>query len=451
MTEHHGRNSSARVATEVRMVGRVLLLVPVLVVLGAIRPPDVSPAPASQNQERWIGTWATAAQPAHPESAEVFRNQTIRLIVHLSAGGSRVRIKLSNVFGNQPLPIGRVRVARRTTAANIDPASDRAVLFDGKPSTTIPARAAVASDPIELDVPALSDLAVSLFFDRPAAATTSHLLALQTSYVAAETGDVTAETTFPTTRTISSWPFLTGVDVVASPGAAAIVAFGSSTTDGDGSTEDTNRRWPDILAKRLHTPAGAGRALGVLNTGIIGNRLLHDSPRGAGNPFGPILGQAGVTRFERDVLGQSGARYVVIGLGGNDLTFPAFPFTPASEQVTVAAIVDGYRRLIARAHEAGLRVIGTTLTPFEGARFTGAGLDVVTYSPERDRQRQAVNEWIRTARAFDAVVDFDAVVRDPGRPTRLLPAFDSGDHLHVNDSGNQAQANAIPLSLFETR
>jgi lysophospholipase L1-like esterase len=308
----------------------------------------------------------------------------------------------------------------------------------------------VVSDPVDLEVPALSDLAISLFFPQTTEALTTHSLALQTNYVSAETGDSTAEAKFPVAKTIVSWPFLTGVDIVASSRGAAIVAFGSSTTDGDGSTKDANRRWPDVLAERLQKSPEGTSELGVLNEGIIGNRLLNDSPRQASNPFGPALGQAGLTRFERDVLAQSGVKYVVVCLGVNDILFPAFPFTPPTERVTAATIIAGYHRLIIGARHKGIRVIGTTIPPFEGATFSGAGLNVTFYTPERESARQAINDWIRNSAEFDAVVDFDEVLRDPGRPTRLLPAFAVEDHLHVNDAGNVAQANAISLALFRT-
>ena len=431
------------------MINRCLLSVSALVLLGAIETPVATPrAGARLAVPGFVGTWAAAAQPARPGSVQTFRNQTLRLIVHVSAGGKMARIRLANTFGEQPLTIGSAHIARRKTAADIDPASDRVLLFRGRPSTTVAARSTVVSDPVDLDVLPLSDLAISLFFPRPAVAATSHSLALQTSYVSAESGDSTAAATFPVARTIVSWPFLVGVDVAASSRGAAIVAFGSSTTDGDGSTSDANRRWPDVLAERLQRSGDGSAELGVLNEGIIGNRLLNDSPRRAGNPFGPMLGEAGLTRFERDVLAQPGVRYAMVCLGVNDILFPAFPFTPPDESVTASDIIAGYRRLIARAKTKNVRIIGTTIPPFEGATFSGAGLNLTFYTSERERARQAVNDWIRHGGAFDGVVDFDEVVRDPSRPTQLLPAYAADDRLHVNDAGNVAQGNAIPLALF---
>jgi len=404
---------------------------------------------AGRDGQQWIGTWATAAQPDAPANSQTFRNQTVRLVVHGSAGGKKLRIRLSNIFGEKPLMIGSAHIARRSAAADIDPASDRILLFRGQSSTTVPARSMIVSDPVDLEVPALSDLAVSLFFPETTVATTSHRLAKQTNYVSPETGDVTAEAKFLVSKTITTWPFLTGVDVVASSRGASIVAFGSSTTDGDGSTRDLNRRWPDVLAERLQKQSGGTAELGVLNEGIIGNRLLYDSPQQAASPFGPILGESGMTRFERDVLDQPGVKYVLICLGVNDILFPAYPFTPASEIVTPEHIFAGYRQLIARAHRKGIHVIGTTIPPFEGSTFIGSGLNLTLYTPEREKARREVNEWILHSGKFDGVVDFDAVTRDPARPTQLLPAYAAEDHLHVNDAGNVAQGNAIPLALFQ--
>ena len=411
-------------------------------------------APQSGAQTRWIGTWATAPQADIPALVQTFRNQTLRLIVHISAGGKKVRVKISNTFGDRPVLIGAAHIARRANGADIDPASDRTVKFGGHSSTTIAARGMVVSDPVDLDVAALSDLAISLFFPESAVATTSHILALQTNYISAEAGDATAAVKFHFAKTIDSWPFLTGVDVAASPRGATIVAFGSSTTDGDGSTDDANRRWPDVLAERLQEAGERKAELGVLNEGIIGNRLLADSHSlgQAGGPFGEALkkygealGDAGLARFDRDVLAQAGVKYVVLLLGINDILFPG-SFTPASESVGAHSVISGNRQLLARAHKKGIRVIGTTIPPIEDATFRHP--EIHFFTPEKESVRQEVNAWIRTGGEFDAVVDFDEVVRDPGHPARLLPLYDSGDHLHVNDAGNVAQGHAFPLNLF---
>jgi len=402
-----------------------------------------SPAVAAGKQ--WIGTWATAPQPAAPGPPQTYRNQTLRLIVHTSAGGAAVRIKVSNTYGDRPLVLGAAHIARRVAEANIDPTSDRSLTFHGRGSTTIPARGMAVSDPVNLDVASLSDLAVSLFFPETSDATTLHSLAQQTSYVSADTGDSTAAATFPVAKTIRSWPFLTGVDVQATSRGAAIVAFGSSLTDGDGTTRDSNGRFPDVLAARLQNHPG-GRAVGVLNEGIIGNRLLAGSPGDA--QFGALLGDAGLARFDRDVLRQAGVRYVIVGLGINDILFPGV-FTPIADAVSADAIIAGLRQLIARAHRKGVRVIGTTNPPFEFATFNGKDLGI--YTPEREAVRVQVNAWMLTTHEFDAVVDLDQVLRDPSRPTRLLPQYDSGDHLHPNNAGCIVEANAFPLALFERR
>jgi len=395
----------------------------------------------------WIGTWATAAQPAIPKSVQTYHNQTLRLVVHISAGGNKVRIKLSNIYGDKPLVIGAAHIARRSSAADIDPASDRTLKFQSLASITIPAGAMVVSNPVELDVPALSDLAISLFLPESTEAKTVHSLAKQTSYLSPETGDATAAAKFPVGKPIRTWPFLTGVDVEAAPGSFSIVALGSSLTDGDGTTTDTNGRWPDVLAARLQKDSGRRVEIGVLNEGIIGNRLLHDSPKAAGNPFGDALGESGLARFDRDVLTQSGVKYVVLGLGINDILFPAFPFTPSGETVTADQIIAGYRELIARAHKKGIRIIGTTNPAFENSDFQGFVTSFFT--PEREAQRQKVNSWIMTSGEFDGAVDLDKVLRDPSRPTQLLPAYDSGDHLHPNNAGCTVEANAFPITLFK--
>src|SRR5205085_6021711 len=394
---------------------RWMLLVSALTVVVLVMASSTNTSSTSVNRDgtRWIGTWATSAQHFVPESLQTYRNQSLRLIVHTSVGGKKVRIKISNTFGDQPLLIGGAHIARRTAAADLDPASDRTLVFHGNSATTVSARSMVVSDPVELDVPALSDLAISLFLPETTTATTLHVLALQTSYVSPDMGDFMAAVKFPVAKTIHSWPFLTGVDVAAAPRGAAIVAFGSSLTDGDGTTLDTNRRWPDVLAERLQKEAGPKAALGVLNEGIIGNRLLSDShsPRQAGGPFGavleqlgPALGEAGLARFERDVLAQAGVKYVIVGLGVNDILFPG-SFIPATESVSAQSLIAGNRQLIARAHKKGIRVIGTTIPPFENAIFRAPLISFST--PEKEKVRQEVNAWIRNSAEFDAVVDFD--------------------------------------------
>jgi lysophospholipase L1-like esterase len=430
------------------------LLVSALVGLGSTNRPTASSAGLDPSGSRWVGTWATAPQFSGTASVDNYANQTVRLIVHTSLSGRKARVKISNLYGDQPLEIGAAHIALRTKDAEIDPASDRSLRFRGQASTTIAAHAVAVSDAVDLDIPPLSDLAISLFLSKPTAVTTLHTLAKQTSYLSTAIGDSTADVRFPAAKTIRTWPFLTGVDVMTSSNGAAIVAFGSSTTDGDGSTTDANRRWPDVLAERLQKAGGRYAELGVLNLGIIGNRLLFDihSPRQAGGPFGevldqlgPRLGDAGVKRFDRDVLDQAGVRYVILVLGINDVLFPG-SFIPASERVTAEAVIAGNRQLIARAHKKGIRVIVTTIPPFENALFTKSTISFST--PEKEQVRQQVNAWIRSSREFEGMADFDAAVRDPSHLAQLRPTYDAGDHLHVNDAANVAQASAIPIEVF---
>jgi lysophospholipase L1-like esterase len=378
--------------------------------------------------EQWVGTWGTApAGPPLETTTQVFTNQTLRLIVHSSIGGNRVRIRVSNEFGATPLRVGAAHVALRAGDANIAAGSDRALSFSGFEGITIPPGAAVLSDPVELTVPALSDLAVSLYLPGEARATTIHGTALQTNYISLP-GNFVAAPTFPTDRTIMQWPFLTEVDVTSN--GAAIVTLGNSITDGTRSTPDTNNRWPDWLARRLQITrdTGINSRLSVVNRGISGNRLLSNPPMGS------LAGRSAQERFDRDVLATAGVRYMTVLIGINDIGNSTL-----DAPVTVNDLIAGYRQLIARAHAKGIAVFGGTLTPIQGAGY---------YSPEKDVVRQAVNNWIRSSDEFDGVIDFDAVTRDPANPLRFNPAYDSGDHLHPNDLGYQAMGNAVPLELF---
>ena len=432
------------------------LLAAILLIPGFARAAGQPKAVESTKGEHWIGTWAAAPQSMPAAPATAYKSQTLRLIIHCSAGGKMVRIRLANVFGDQAVKIGSAHIALRTEGANIDAKSDRALTFAGKQSAQIAPHATLVSDAVELDVAPLSELAISLFLPESTTVTTGHLLAKQTNYVSAEGGDSSAAASFPVGKTITFWPFLTGVDVVASSRAATIVAFGSSLTDGDGSTRDANRRWPDVLAERLQKN-GHGD-MGVLNEGVIGNRLLSDteSPGQSGGPLagtyaelGRHLGESGVRRFERDVLRAPGVKYVILALGVNDILFPG-SFIDGKEAMTAKLLIAGNRELVARAHKAGIRAIGTTIPPFEHALFRNPFFDQF-YSPEKEKVRQEVNEWIRHGGAFDGVIDFDEAVRDPEHPTQILPGYDSGDHLHVNDAGNVAQGNAIALTLFQSQ
>ncbi len=362
-----------------------------------------------------------------------FNDQTVREIVHITLGGERFRIRISNAFGAQALAIGAAHFAIRDQGPAIAAGSDRTLTFGGRPSVSIPPGALVLSDPVDLKAPASADLAVSLYLaGGPTIASTLHYSAQQTSYLAA--GDTCAAPQMAGDSSITSWPFLTGVDVMASKAAAAIVTFGDSITDGSRSTADTNRRWPNILANRLL--AERKNHLAVINAGIGGNRILHD---GAG-ANGPQYGPSALARFERDVLAQPGAQYVIVLEGVNDIGHPGGA-APMSEDVSAEDMIAGLRQLIERAHERGLKIFGATIMPFTTMPLTAAS------SPKEDK-RQAVNRWIRGRNDFDGVIDFDKTVRDPDQPVRFLAAYDSGDHLHPNDAGHKAMGEAVDLSLF---
>jgi len=403
----------------------------------------LQPALFAQSDEHWVGTWATAVvaqveiQGVPESQGPSFANQTLRQIVHVSLGGERVRVVLSNAFGTMPLEIGAAQIARRAENAAIDGESRRALTFSGQASTTIPAGAVIFSDPVALTVPALSDLAIDLYLPGDTAATgsplTTHSGAFQTNYLST-IGNHTGANELPVDTTLPSWFFLSRVEVVADEGASAVVLLGDSITDGTNSTSDTNNRWPDHLARRLNA---ANVQMGVLNLGIAGNRVLNDG-----------AGVSALARFDRAVLAQSGATHVIVLEGINDLGLARNQLgMPRSETPPTAAdIIAGYQQLIARARAHGLTVYGATLTPFEG---TAIPIIPDYWTAEGDVTRQAVNDWIRTGGAYDAVIDFDAVVRDPASPMKFLPEFDSGDHLHPSDTGYEAMAGAVDLELLE--
>lgn len=403
---------------------RALVAALVLALLG------VAPAAAAP-PDRWVGTWSGAVTTVPAGDSTAFEDQTIRQVVRTSVGGDSVRVRLSNEFGTAPLVVGETHVALRASGARAVPSTDRLVTFGGRTSVTIPPGAPALSDPIPLRLKARVDLLVSIHLPGHTPGTTTSAFAYQRNYIAA--GNVTGSADITPTGTTDRWYFLSGVSVRSS--ASAVVAFGDSITAG--TSLDANNRWSDYLARRAPH-------LGVLNKGIAGNRLLHDPNPPAGSPaegYAALFGESGLRRLDRDVLVQPGARYVVVLLGVNDIGHPGTPTAPASEKVTAADIIAGHSQLIARAHERGLKVYGGTITPFRDDAFG-------FYSPENEATRQEVNRWIRTGGAFDAVIDFDRALRDPAAPDRLLAAFDSGDHLHPNDKGNEAMAEAIPLRLF---
>ncbi len=384
----------------------------------------------------WVATWGFSPSPQLASQAQmqaehlVFENQTLREIVHTTIGGSMVRVRLSNRFAGDSVEIGAVHIALRGTGAGIVAGSDRPLTFSGRPAVTIPPDAVVVSDPVKLDVPAAGDLAISIHLPVRAAGAGIHYSAQQTSYVVQ--GDATGAASLPSAATIFSWVFLAGVDVQAPETTGLIVAFGDSITDGALSTTDANHRWPDILAGRL---LASKKSVAVIDAGIGGNRILHDARAEV------RYGVSALARFDRDVLVQPGVRWVIILEGINDLGHYG-PDTPVSEKPSAEDLIAGLKQMIERAHEAGIKVIGGTLLPFEGTAGN-------YFTPEKEAKRKAINEWIRSSGAFDGVVDFDKAVRDPSQPDRMLPAYDSGDHLHPGDAGYKAMGEAVDLSFFK--
>ncbi len=383
-------------------------------------------------QTHWVGTWAAA--PA-PQPDVRFHDQTLREIVHVSIGGDTVRVRLSNAFGPEPVDIGAAHLALRESGASVVAASDKTLTFSGRTRVQIPAGAVVLSDPVKLTVPAAADLAISLYLPGDVLGAGFHASSQQTSWLAA--GNVTNAATLNNPKPITSWAFLTGVDVLAPASTSSIVAFGDSITDGARSTVDANHRWPDTLAARLRK---AGSKLAVVDMGIGGNRILHE---GAASKR-PQFGINALARFDSDVLAQPGVKYLVILEGINDIGH-AGSSAPASETVTAEDIIAGLTQMIERAHEKGIRVILATITPFEGEANIKRGY----WTAEKAKVRDAVNVWIRSGKGFDGFIDFDKAVRDPAAPNKVKAAFDSGDALHPSDAGYQAMGEAIDLALFK--
>lgn len=369
-----------------------------------------------------------AGQSFGPQPFIQFSNQTLRQIIRVTVGGSRARVVLSNAFGTTPITIGAAHLALRASGDTIQSETTGTLTFSGRPTITIPANAIAYSDAVPIPVPPLADLAIDVYLPGVTTSTsplTMHAAALQTSYIS-ETGNHVAAAKFPTVSTTRSWFLLSRVEVDATDARGVIIAFGDSITDGSASTPDTNSRWPDVLARRL-LAAPTPTRMGILNAGIGGNRLLSE---GAFN-----AGINALARFETDALSQNGVTDVIVLEGINDIGNARQNSTPTAED-----LIASHRQMIERAHAKGVRMIGATLTPFWGAGY---------YTEVGEAKRIALNDWIRSGKAYDGVIDFDKATRDPNDPKKLLAAYDSCDHLHPSDAGYKAMGEAIDLSLFQ--
>jgi lysophospholipase L1-like esterase len=410
--------------------------------------------------EHWVATWTTAVvarapmlpSPAPPVPAPAAtagappivqappgpppvtpNNQTLRQIVRSSVAGTRARVVFANTFGTAALNIGGASIALRDKESAIVPASLRKLTVNGSAAFRVPAGGLILSDPVDLSVPAFADLAIDLFvpgdLGSGSSPITFHNGANQTSYASA-TGNHVGEPAFQGAAITRSWFLLSRVEVVAAARPGAIAAFGDSITDGTRSTPDTNNRWPDHLARRLASQGG----FAMMNVAIAGNRVLSEGVAPVG--FGGNAGINALARFDRDVLALPGVTHVVVMEGINDIGTSGQNGIVATADDLIAA----HKQMIDRAHQRGLKIYGATLTPYEGAAY---------FSTEGEAKRKALNQWIRTSGAYDAVIDFDMVVRDASAPARINPAFDSGDHLHPNDAGYKAMGESIDLALFK--
>ena len=445
-------------------VGSALVVSSVVALLLATVAPSVV---AQSAGEHWVGTWSTsevarpqtppmlvpgpapfmpnqcpagpapAVPPVAPAPGQAFApapfmhftNQTLRQIVHTSIGGSKARVVLTNAYGTTPLTIGAAYIAVRDKDSAIEVSSGHSLTFSGRPTITIPMNAIVYSDPVELNVPQTTDLAIDVYL--PGTTNTSsplsmHTGAFQTNYVS-ETGNHVGKATIPTVGKVQSWFVISRVDVTAPDSAVGLVTFGDSITDGTRSTPDTNNRWPDQLMRRIAAQAG-GPKVAIMNAGIAGNRVLSE---GAFN-----AGINALSRFDLNVLSYPGVTHIIVLEAINDIGQARQNPSPTAED-----LIAGHKQLIERAHAKGIKIYGATLTPFYGAAY---------YTEVGEAKRQAVNEWIRTSKAYDAVIDFDKATRDPNDPKKYLAAFDACDHLHPNDTGYKAMADAVDLALFRS-
>ncbi|MGN9806714.1 SGNH/GDSL hydrolase family protein [Micromonospora sp. L32] len=421
-----------------------LLVVATPAVVASAGPSDTDTDTARHGRAEWAGSWAAAVTRGNTVGLTNtgLNNQSIRMIVHTSVGGDRLRVRLTNLYGDQAVKVGHATVARPNTGtpddrSDIDAATLRELTFGGATSATINKGAELLSDPLDVAVREQEDLVVTLHFPVLTGPVTFHGQSKVTNFIGATDLTTAADGAGFTIRPNCCWMFLSGLDVERRHTPGSIVVLGDSIGDGNGSTVNANKRWPDLLADRLVDARPEVRTPGVLNLSLAGNRLNHEGPEpGAGGfPGYNELGPNALARLNEDVFPQTGVKTVVTHLGINDIWMSG----DSAEQI-IAALRQVNQQVKAR----GLRSLAATLTPYEGHGNPGV------WTPEKDATRQAVNSWLRGAGAheFDGVLDFDAVLRDPAQPGRLLPAYDSGDHIHPNDAGNQAMADAVPLRLL---
>ena len=399
-----------------------------------------SGAASASGAEPWITTWAATPAPRWAEELpvpfdvpEVLGDQTIRQIARTSVGGDQMRIVISNEFGTRPVTIGSASVALSAGGSKIDPATVKPVTFGGKPSAVIPPGAPLISDPVDLPTKPLSGVAVSFYLPKRTGITSVHWDGVQTGYISSA-GDKTMDADFNADSTTKKRLFLSRILTNAKPDSTAVVFFGDSITDGNCSTPDTNNRWPDHIAERLQAEGHPNVA--VVNEAYSGDRVLTNG-----------MGTNALSRFDMSVLSHPRVATVVMMMGINDIGWPGKDaITPSDPEPTAEDVIQGYKQIIDRAHDHGIRFVGVTLTPFTD---TFKGLPIYGYyTPEKEKLRQAVNAWIRANKTADGLIDFDKVVEDPNRPGYINPAYDCGDHLHPNDAGYQAMAKAVDLNVL---
>ncbi len=374
----------------------------------------------------WVGTWTVSPAPAE---GVTFSNITIRMNGRVSLGGRVLRVRLSNAHGTAPLLIGEAWIGLRGNGAAVVPGSHRKLSFGGAPSATIATGALLISDPVELEIPDLADVAISVHLpqDLPASFGVTGRYARQVNYIS-PLGNFAGDEVMQVGRVTDDWYFVAGIDVAAEPGTGGIVALGNSLTDANISTHDAHASWPSQLARRLR--ARGGRKFGVMNQGLGGNRILHD-----------VRGHSGLRRFDRDVLAQPGVTHAIVLLGTNDLRNR---YAKPEEDANAPAMIAGLKQMALRAQARGIKLFCGTLLPFENETFLPGA-----WTPAREAIRQEVNAWIRQGGAFDGVIDFDAGLRDPEHPTSMLPVWDCGDHLHPSDRGYNRMGDIIDLALFD--